>query len=367
MFSPRKLCMVVICLIASMIFCGSRYYVKTSGSDANGGTSWDDALLTITTAVGVASSGDEIWVAAGTYVEGDQITVADNVSLYGGFAGTESDLSERNTMMNQTIIDGNNAHRCIINHGMVDAFWVTRGYVNSTTDNHGGGVYNTGTVANCIITESSTSGNGGGISNGGDGINGGTVTGCVISGNTSAKEGGGIYNYLGGDLINCVVYNNTANHSSGGIYNAYGGNINCCTVYGNKSDSNNGGCGIQNFGFVRNSIVWHNYDMNQESTISDLRASGYGDDSYCCYSEATGSSGTIAMVPLFVNISGDASTWDFHLQGSSPCIDTGTATDAPATDIEDVTRPQGDGIDMGAFEFPAQNTGITNQLWHEYR
>ncbi|MBK7579506.1 MAG: DUF4215 domain-containing protein [Myxococcales bacterium] len=61
--------------------------------------------------------------------------------------------------------------------------------------------------------------------------------------------------------------------------------------------------------------------------------------------------GTISQNPNFKSAS------DFHLQGSSVCIDTGTATGAPNHDYDGVTRPlDGDGIngtafDMGAFEF----------------
>ena len=42
--------------------------------------------------------------------------------------------------------------------------------------------------------------------------------------------------------------------------------------------------------------------------------------------------------------------FDLHLQPSSPCIDTGTSTDAPAADILGVARPQGSSVDMGAYE-----------------
>jgi hypothetical protein len=40
-----------------------------------------------------------------------------------------------------------------------------------------------------------------------------------------------------------------------------------------------------------------------------------------------------------------------HLMTGSPCIDTGTATGAPSTDIDVQTRPNGAGFDIGSDEF----------------
>ncbi len=41
---------------------------------------------------------------------------------------------------------------------------------------------------------------------------------------------------------------------------------------------------------------------------------------------------------------------DYHLQDGSPAIDQGTSTGAPATDLDGDARPQGAGIDIGAYE-----------------
>ncbi len=57
--------------------------------------------------------------------------------------------------------------------------------------------------------------------------------------------------------------------------------------------------------------------------------------------------GNIDADPLFA----DASNGDVRLLAGSPCIDTGTASGAPAEDIRGISRPQHAGIDMGAHEF----------------
>jgi len=50
---------------------------------------------------------------------------------------------------------------------------------------------------------------------------------------------------------------------------------------------------------------------------------------------------------------------DFRLRSTSSLIDAGTATGAPSIDADNLTRPQGEGIDIGAFEYCAtQNCNI---------
>ena len=54
-----------------------------------------------------AAVGGEVWVAAGTYQE--RITLRTCAHVYGGFAGTETQRSQRNWSANLTILDGNQA------------------------------------------------------------------------------------------------------------------------------------------------------------------------------------------------------------------------------------------------------------------
>jgi parallel beta-helix repeat protein len=55
-------------------------------------------------------------------------------------------------------------------------------------------------------------------------------------------------------------------------------------------------------------------------------------------------SGSLYGDPLFAGVR------DFHLRAGSPAIDSATSMNAPATDFDGTTRPQGAGVDRGAYE-----------------
>ncbi len=86
-------------------------YAKPAASGTGDCLSWINAC-TLQTALTGAASGDEIWVAAGTYkpTAGTDRTVTfqlkNGVALYGGFAGTETARTQRNPAVNVTILSG---------------------------------------------------------------------------------------------------------------------------------------------------------------------------------------------------------------------------------------------------------------------
>ena len=68
------------------------WFVRPEGRGDGG--SWENALGSVRSAVTRAAAGDSIWIAEGTYRE--SFVVGRELSLYGGFAGGESALEERN-------------------------------------------------------------------------------------------------------------------------------------------------------------------------------------------------------------------------------------------------------------------------------
>jgi hypothetical protein len=65
--------------------------------------------------------------------------------------------------------------------------------------------------------------------------------------------------------------------------------------------------------------------------------------------EAVESNNLIGVDPLFVSA---GSAPDLHLTDDSPAIDAADAAFLPAMDLDRVPRPQGNGGDIGAYEFP---------------
>lgn len=59
----------------------------------------------------------------------------------------------------------------------------------------------------------------------------------------------------------------------------------------------------------------------------------------------------VAIDPKFVNADTDPTVANFHLQLSSPAIDSGNGTLAPTTDLDGIPRPLGSGFDRGAYEW----------------
>ena len=161
-------------------------YVDDDAVGANNGSSWDNAFTSLQSALTKPpAAGDEIWVAAGTYKPGtlrtDYFLLPSSVGIYGGFAGTETDLSQRNWRMNETILSGeiggtdmiDNCYNVVWGGGtnsdtVLDGFTITRGYSNYNEYSGGGGLYNTGghlRVINCTFVDNGTYYNGGAVWN----------------------------------------------------------------------------------------------------------------------------------------------------------------------------------------------------------
>ncbi len=89
-----------------------RLFVRVDASGGGNGSSWDTALPTVGEAIQMAGRGDEIWIAEGVYRE--QILLRPSLSLYGGFAGTETSLEQRDPIEHETVIRSSSEEQYLV-------------------------------------------------------------------------------------------------------------------------------------------------------------------------------------------------------------------------------------------------------------
>ena len=173
---------LITLIIAAFVFYtnAGTYRVKPAGNDSLDGSSWANALASVTNALSRASASDEIWVAAGTYKPDagtdrtKSFILKTSVALYGGFDGTETSREERDWTNNTTILSGDigvggdltdNVYHVLVGAtgARLDGFTIRDGYANGGANETrtGGGMYCVGThpvVANCIFTSNFANG-----------------------------------------------------------------------------------------------------------------------------------------------------------------------------------------------------------------
>jgi len=184
------------------------------------------------------------------------------------------------------------------------------------------------------------------------------VQACSITSNTAARVGGGVLCLSGGDLQSSLVTRNAAG-DGGGVYCLGGGRLINDTITDNVASNTGGGlCVATNVpgglpssqrAIVQNTILYGNaaaIGVNFRNLVTNVTYS------YCCAYPApeTGGEGNITNNPGL--------TPSCHLRSASPCIDAGTASNAPPTDIDGETRwddPRHSNfvsiVDIGADEF----------------
>ncbi|HEY3268261.1 MAG TPA: choice-of-anchor Q domain-containing protein [Armatimonadota bacterium] len=127
---------VMIALLpAARAVAGVLHVSRSAPGATQDGLSWATAYPTVQKALDAAADGDEVWVHAGTYQE--HLTTKADVSLYGGFAGTETGRDQRDWRADVTTLDGTQSGRVLIsNHALtLDGFTVTNGLAD-----YGGGL-----------------------------------------------------------------------------------------------------------------------------------------------------------------------------------------------------------------------------------
>ena len=314
---------IILVAVITSSFSHSRaavIYVDHSAAGANNGTDWANAFTDLSDALAIAASGDEIWVASGVYKPSVLIDfngnggsdtreatfqIPNDVSLYGGFAGTEGSLAERNWEINLTILSGdidnndlnadgdliaedtddivgNNAYHVLYTANVsgstfVDGFIITAGSasiavpLNAQDPNlDGGGWYN--------LLSAPTNASSPGIFN------------TIFQGNFAESEGGGFFSTPGtvGGVVSSQIQsskfvNNKSDLSGGAIQigsfsaGTYQPTINQCEFSGNEAFRRGGAIYfIGDHAIIENTSIHDNRVTAISPDMSTLPGSGGG-------------------------------------------------------------------------------------------
>ncbi|MPR36205.1 choice-of-anchor Q domain-containing protein [Salmonirosea aquatica] len=163
----------------------TRYVNAARPNDNGDGLTWATARKYLQTALADAQSGDQIWVAQGTYKPTTVITdrlasfiMKEGVKIYGGFTSGQINLADRNTnpATNGTVLSGEidnvngltgNSYHVVFNDqngltaaAVLDGFTIAGGNADgaSSPNTFGAGMYNDAsspTLANCSFLNNS--------------------------------------------------------------------------------------------------------------------------------------------------------------------------------------------------------------------
>ncbi|MBD2757142.1 beta strand repeat-containing protein [Spirosoma validum] len=350
-------------------------YVKPTASGLGDGSSWANASADLQAMINASTSGNQVWVAAGTYTPNTTglsdprnaaFSLKNNVSVLGGFtgvSGSEGNINARTASPSSTTLSGDigtldspsdncyhvfyHNNNGLNNTAILDGVVIAMGNANGTSsgyDVRGGGMFNFGsgpTVNQCQFVGNSASG-GGGIycQTAGEKTK---LTACSFVSNVGT-QGGAILTYDTQTLINCYFSQNSASSLGGAIASASNLPLINCTFRDNRSPNGAVLAGTAGVATLTNCILWNN-----GSPFINL--GGYTiNASYCLISP-----GVTGYTNNGNNLSPTQSPFDNatgpELLPCAPAVDAGDETaNATTTDVLGNTRKVRT-IDMGAAEF----------------
>jgi len=312
-----------VAILASPLAAQTRIHVDAAAAPGGDGSTWALAFQDLQAALVAADASagdDELWVAAGVYhadpSRSDRtvsLALRSGVAIYGGFAGGETQLAERNPdpATNGTVLSGDlngddapgfaniadNTLQIVVGTGtdetaILDGFTIRGGFANSYPQWGGGGLACIGsgspTLVRChFVGNKATSGAGAAsFSNQSPGVTAPTLIDCSFIGNEGNYGGALDIASSQPEFVGCRFYSNYGGYYGGAIYNYYSASrIIACSFRGNRAGSNGG------------AIYFNNLDPMGRAVIANTEFAGnqaaYGGSCYAyAYAE-----------PVFTNCS----------------------------------------------------------------
>lgn len=239
--------MITTCTTAALA--GGPLYVNANLNTGNDdGSSWANAYQGsdgLRQAIADATAGTEIWVAQGLYKPTPTTSrfmsfdLKNNVQIYGGFDGTETNREQRDIHGNETILSGDlngndtggggnleNSYHVVDGNGTnpsarLDGFTITAGNANHPSimiEQVGGGIRfldgSNPSIANCRVTDNSCFFGGGACYMRASSP---TIFNCMFDNNNGGNFGGAFdcFNQSSPNLTDCQFINNRAFRAGG--------------------------------------------------------------------------------------------------------------------------------------------------------
>ncbi|THH37647.1 T9SS type A sorting domain-containing protein [Neolewinella litorea] len=104
----QKILLLIGLVLSAFTATAQVIYVDADAGGNNDGTSWTDAYTDLGIAINNAEAGSSLWIAGGRYVTPDTAAffIDRELSLYGGFDGSETSVEEADPVTNPTILSG---------------------------------------------------------------------------------------------------------------------------------------------------------------------------------------------------------------------------------------------------------------------
>lgn len=315
----------------------------------------ETAATKVTDALSAATDGSTIHIADGTYPISSTILLNKQIVLE-GIGGIPANVvltasnarrtlwisNEGAVVRNLTLSNGkstqSNGGNLKISQwgGFVSNCVITAGFGDNYSGN-GGNIYmNAGHVTHSVISDGKLNNTGGGNKGVNVSISGGLLEHSLITGGSDATDGSstnvaaGVY-ISGGTLRNCTIAKN-AGLTTGGVF-ASGGSIVNTVIAGNTS-ANKGGDYVA---WAGNPELFVNCVTDTETALNDT-----------------------CLASNFDMLFADYANGDFHLAAGAVAIDAGAAIEnPPAHDLDGAERVQGNGIDMGCYEYDTASLAVS--------